>query len=92
MPTNAPPKAERTDETGNAGSFIPVNNPVEADHGRLKARLRPMRGLKQLRSAHVVSTGHAFVQNLRRGHYELTAGIDPNHWLPAAFTELALAT
>jgi transposase-like protein len=23
-----------------------ANNPVEADHGRLKARLRPMRGLK----------------------------------------------
>ena len=27
------------------------NNVVEADHGRLKARLRPMRGLKRLRSA-----------------------------------------
>lgn len=23
-----------------------ANNPIEADHGRLKARLRPMRGLK----------------------------------------------
>jgi transposase, IS6 family len=44
-----------------------ANNPIEADHGRLKARLRPMRGLKQLRSARVVSAGHAFVQNLRRG-------------------------
>jgi transposase-like protein len=28
-----------------------ANNRVEADHGRLKARLRPMRGLKQERSA-----------------------------------------
>ncbi len=28
-----------------------ANNPVEADHGRLKARLRPMRGLKRRRSA-----------------------------------------
>lgn len=27
-----------------------ANNPVEADHGRLKARLRPMRGLKRLLS------------------------------------------
>jgi IS6 family transposase len=27
------------------------NNPIEADHGRLKSRLRPMRGLKRLRSA-----------------------------------------
>jgi transposase, IS6 family len=28
-----------------------ANNQVEADHGRLKARLRPMRGLKQDHSA-----------------------------------------
>jgi IS6 family transposase len=68
-----------------------TNNPVEADHGRLKARLRPMRGLKQLRSARVISTGHAFVQNLRRGHYELGVDADPSHRLPAAFVELALA-
>ncbi len=27
-----------------------ANNPIEADHGRLKARLRPMRGLKRHRS------------------------------------------
>ena len=48
-----------------------ANNPIEADHGRLKARTRPMRGLKRLRCAQVVCSGHAFVQNLRRGHYEL---------------------
>jgi DDE domain len=47
------------------------NNRVEADHARLKARLRPMRGLKRFRSAAVIAAGHAFVQNLRRGHYEL---------------------
>jgi DDE superfamily endonuclease len=47
------------------------NNRLEADHGRLKARLRPMRGLKQDRSARVVIAGHGFMQNLRRGHYEL---------------------
>jgi hypothetical protein len=49
-----------------------------------------MRGLKRLRSAGVISTGHAFVQNLRRGHDELTLDLDPNHRLPAA-SELALA-
>jgi IS6 family transposase len=49
------------------------NNRVEADHGRLQARLRPMRGLKRDRSARVIITGHAFVQNVRRGHYELAA-------------------
>jgi len=68
-----------------------ANNPIEADHGRLKSRLRPMRGLKRLRSARVISTGHAFVQNLRRGHYELGVDADPRHRLAAAFTELALA-
>ena len=66
-------------------------NPIEADHGRLKSRLRPMRGLKQLRSARVISAGHAFIQNLRRGHYELGVDTDPKRQLPAAFTELALA-
>jgi transposase, IS6 family len=91
MPTNTPTKAGRADETGDAGSFIPVNNPLESDHGRLKARLTPMRGLKRLRSARVISTGHAFIQNLRRGHYELGIDADPKRQLPAAFTELAVA-
>jgi hypothetical protein len=30
-----------------------------------------MRGLKTLRSARILTTGHAFVQNLRRGHYDI---------------------
>ncbi|MBV9163727.1 MAG: DDE-type integrase/transposase/recombinase, partial [Pseudonocardiales bacterium] len=68
-----------------------ANNPIESDHGRLKSRLRPMRGLTGLRSACVISTGHAFVQNLRRGHDELSVELDPQHRLPAAFAELALA-
>lgn len=68
-----------------------ANNPVESDHGRLKARLRPMRGLKQLRSARVISTGHPFVQNLRRGPYELGLDADPQQRLPAIFAELARA-
>jgi transposase-like protein len=48
-----------------------ANNRVECDHGRLKARLRSMRGIKQDHSARVIIAGHAFVQNLRRGQYEL---------------------
>ena len=43
-----------------------ANNPIEADHGRLKARLRPMRRLQRLTSARTIAAGHAFVQNLRR--------------------------
>ena len=38
-----------------------ANNRVEAGHGRVKARLGPMRGLKQDRNADVVIAGHAFV-------------------------------
>lgn len=65
-----------------------ANNRVEADHGRLKARLRPMRGLKQDRTASVVIRGHAFIQNLRRGHYELGSDARPGLTLAAAFDEL----
>jgi IS6 family transposase len=68
-----------------------ANNAIEADHGRLKSRLRPMRGLKQLRCARVISAGHAFIQNTRRGHYELKAEEIINLRVPAAFDELALA-
>jgi transposase-like protein len=67
------------------------NNRIEADHARLKARLRPMRGLKRFRSAARIAAGHAFVQNVRRGHYELATDVSPPLRLSTAFTELALA-
>jgi transposase-like protein len=44
-----------------------ANNRIECDHGRLKARLRPMRGLRTDQTASTVIRGHAFIQNLRRG-------------------------
>jgi transposase, IS6 family len=68
-----------------------ASNRVEADHGRLKSRLRPMRGLKQDRSATVVIVGHAFIQNVRRGHYELGVGEPATRRVAVAFGELALA-
>jgi transposase-like protein len=68
-----------------------ANNRSEADHARLKARLRPLRGLKQVRSASRIAAGHAFVQNLRRGHYELATEAAPPLRLASAFTELAQA-
>jgi transposase-like protein len=67
------------------------NNRCEADHGRLKARLRPMRGLKTDRTARVVIRGRAFIQNLRRGHYELGVEVAPVFRLATAFNELQLA-
>jgi IS6 family transposase len=62
---------------------------VEADHGRLKARLRPMRGLKTISSLRTVATGHAFVQNLRRGHYEITVDVPVHARVRVAFDDLA---
>ena len=63
--------------------------PIFGTH-RLKARLRPIRGLRTDRTASTVIHGHAFIQNLRRGHYEL--GVEARHVrlrVAAAFDELA---
>ena len=73
----------------NTGQY--ENNRCEADHGRLKARLRPMRGLKTDRTASVVIRGHAFIQNLRRGHYELAVATAPMYRLATAFEDLRRA-
>ena len=73
----------------NTGQY--ENNRCECDHGRLKARLRPMRGLQTDRTMSVVIRGHAFIQNLRRGHYELGVEVPPVYRLANAFDELQLA-
>ena len=67
------------------------NNRIEADHSRLKHRLRPMRGLRTDRTAQVIITGLAFLQSLRRGHYELATETPRKLRIAAAFTELATA-
>jgi transposase, IS6 family len=68
-----------------------ANNRIECDHGRLKARLRPMLGLKRERSARVIFAEHAFVQNLHRGHYELGTEVPANQRVAASFAELRRA-
>jgi hypothetical protein len=50
--------------------------------------LRPMRGLRTDRTAHVIIAGHALIQNLRRGHCELAPDASPALRVAAAFTEL----
>jgi transposase-like protein len=67
-----------------------ANIPIEADHGRLKARLRLMRGLKRDPTARVIVAGHDFVQNVRRGFYDLGIDVPPAARLAEAFDELAL--
>jgi transposase-like protein len=68
-----------------------ANNRLEADHGQLKRRLRPMRGLKTDLGARVVIAGHALVQNIRRGHYELAVDQPVELRVAVAFNELAMA-
>jgi hypothetical protein len=54
-------------------------------------RLRPMRGLKTDHSVAVIVAGHTFIQNLRRGHYELGMQAPAKQRLADAFDELARA-
>jgi hypothetical protein len=39
----------------------------------------------------ILAAGHAFVQNLRRGHYEIAADRPRNRRLSVAFRDLATA-
>ena len=50
-----------------------------------------MRGLRTDQTAAVIIAGHAFMQNIRRGHYELGLDVPPSLQVAAAFTELAQA-
>jgi transposase-like protein len=68
-----------------------ANNPIEVDHSRLKHRLRPMRGLRTDRTAQTIIDGSAFMQNLRRGHYELAVDTSGAQRVAVAFAELARA-
>jgi transposase-like protein len=68
-----------------------ANNRVEADHAQLKRCLRPMRGIKTMTGLRILAAGHAFVQNLRRGHYDIANDQPDNRGLPVAFRELATA-
>lgn len=68
-----------------------ANNRLEADHGQLKRRLRPMRGLKTDHAARIIIAGHAFIQNICRGHYELGVDEPVTLRVMAAIDELVLA-
>ena len=48
-----------------------------------------MRGLKTDRTAQVVIAGHAFMQNIRSGHYELGVEAASRLRVVAAFDELS---
>ena len=58
---------------------------------RVIEEVSPAACLKRLRSARVISAGHAFVQSLRRGHSELGSDIDRRYRLIVIFAELTRA-
>jgi IS6 family transposase len=61
------------------------------DPGRGHDRPRPMRGLKRHRSARILAAGHAFMQNLRRGHYDIATDVPARQRrLHIAFDDLAI--
>jgi transposase-like protein len=68
-----------------------ANNRIEAGSRPVEGTAWSDAGLKQDRSARVIIAGHGFVQNLRRGHYELAVEEPVNQRVAVAFDELALA-
>jgi hypothetical protein len=88
-------KISRQDRSRSLNATDPLerraNNPIEVDHSQLKHRLRPMRGLQTEQTAQVIIAGRAFVQDLRRGHYELGLDASPGMRIAAAFRDFAKA-
>jgi hypothetical protein len=83
-------RAGRAPTSGVASNRAGRQYPRRVRPRRRKSRLRPMRGRKRDHSARVVLSGHGFVQNLRRGHYELGVEEPPRRPVAVAFAELAL--
>jgi transposase-like protein len=48
-----------------------LNNFIEQDHRRVKQRLRPMLGLKSLRTAAVVISGTELAEKIKKGQYKI---------------------
>lgn len=51
-----------------------------------------MRGLERHWSARILAAGHAFLQNLRRSHYELATDVPGRHRIRTAFDQLTVTT
>jgi len=64
-------------------------NGIERDHGFLKERLRPMRGLKSLASAATFVRGHALIRNICRGFYQIVESVPQRLVVAWAWNRLA---
>jgi IS6 family transposase len=66
-------------------------NGIERDHGFLKERLRPMRGLKSAASAAIFISGHALMRNIRRRFYRVVESVPQRLLLTWTWNRLAEA-
>jgi transposase, IS6 family len=66
-------------------------NGIERDHGFLKERLRPMRGLKSVVSAAIFMRGHALMRNIRRRFYRVVDSVPERLVLAWTWNRLAQA-
>jgi transposase-like protein len=66
-------------------------NGIERDHGFLKERLRPMRGLKSAASAAIFMRGHALMRNIRRRFYRVVESVPQRLLLTWSWNRLAEA-
>ncbi len=66
-----------------------LNNGLERDHGHLKQRLYPVRGVKQAVSADTLARGHAFIRNLRNGFSTLTMHVPAKRPRGGAWPQVA---
>src|SRR6266566_9358799 len=65
-------------------------NGIERDHGFLKERLRPMRGLKSVASAAIFMRGHALMRNIRRGFYRIMESVPQRLGFAWAWNRIAV--
>jgi IS6 family transposase len=66
-------------------------NGIERDHGFLKERLRPMRGLKSIASAAIFMCGHALMRNIRRRFYRVVESVPQRLVVAWTWSRLAKA-
>ena len=50
-----------------------LNNVIEADHGKLKQLIRPVRGFKTMKTAYATIKGFEVMRALRKGQAEMFA-------------------
>jgi signal transduction histidine kinase len=66
-----------------------ASNPIEAESQSAEATAATDARLRTDKTAQIIIAGHAFLQNLRRGHYELGFDASSATRVAVAFTELA---